>query len=235
MNHYVDFKTNFVLEVVKDDAKIYIAVDTEYVVFINGEFVDMGAYDDFPNNKSYDVLNISKYLIKGENELFIIGYAQGIGSFQYIKGTPFIMFSLVNGDFVLNSNDKILCRENPYYKSDEVELISMQMAYTFEYDASNEETEWNNATLVDPQTVSKKFYERPIKKCVFETKSTSIIKAQGTLIRRGNEAAKVSEHIQSDYMSTVFPSKFFQIKNPAYMQNLENNFVLWTGWQDFIY
>ena len=35
-NHYVDFKKDFTLENLCNDAKIYIAVDSEYVVFING-------------------------------------------------------------------------------------------------------------------------------------------------------------------------------------------------------
>jgi hypothetical protein len=61
VNHYVDFKKEFILDSVSKDAKLNIAVDTEYVVFINGRFVDMGAYDDFPNNKSYDVLNVGEY------------------------------------------------------------------------------------------------------------------------------------------------------------------------------
>ena len=62
VNHYLDFKTSFKVVSVDSNAKMYIAVDTEYVVIINGQFVNMGAYDDFPNKKSYDVLNVSKYL-----------------------------------------------------------------------------------------------------------------------------------------------------------------------------
>ena len=39
-NHYVDFKREFILDSVSKDAKLNIAVDTEYVVFRNGRFVD---------------------------------------------------------------------------------------------------------------------------------------------------------------------------------------------------
>ncbi len=48
-------------------SKIYISVDTEYALFINGVFVDMGAYDDFPEKKSYDVLEVAEYLKIGKN------------------------------------------------------------------------------------------------------------------------------------------------------------------------
>lgn len=229
VNHYVDFKEKFIIDKINTDAKLYIAVDTEYVVFINGEFVNMGAYDDFPNNKSYDVLDISRYLVSGENELFITAYAQGIGSFQYVKGTPFLMFALVNDTFTLCSNENALCRENPYYKSGEVEKISFQMAYSFEYDASKPDVVWENASLVNPNTVAKRFYERPIKKCVFESRSTSVIKAQGKLIRKSSEEAPVSLHLKQDFLSMMFPTEFYN-KNKSDriedLQSSENNIVL---------
>lgn len=231
VNHYVDFKKEFILDSVSKDAKLNIAVDTEYVVLINGRFVDMGAYDDFPNNKSYDVLNVGEYLIQGKNEIFITAYAQGIGSFQYVKGTPFLMFALICGDFTLVSDENIFCRENPFYKSGEVELISFQMAYSFEYNASNPETDFEPATLVEESKISKNFYERPIKKCVFEVRSTSIIKAQGKLIRKQTETDNVSEHIKSDYLSTLMPSEILNAssgKNDC-LQATENNVVLWDS------
>ena len=231
VNHYCDFKKVFTLEKISNNAKLFIAVDTEYAVFINGRFVDMGAYDDFPNNKSYDVLNIGEYLVQGENELFIVAYAQGIGSFQYIKGTPFLMFRLTCGDFTLVSDENVLCRENPFYKSGDMELISFQMAYSFEYDASKAQTDFEYAALVNTDEISKRFYERPIKKCVFENKSTSIIKAQGRLMREKGSANSVSEHIKSDYLSTLMPSELLTVsgKNNSCLQTSENNAVLWNN------
>ncbi|MBR5495960.1 MAG: hypothetical protein IKV58_01070, partial [Oscillospiraceae bacterium] len=77
----------------------------------------------FPDDKVYDTLDVAKYLKEGENELYILGYAQGTSSFQYIAATPFIMFSLVNGKQVVNSNADVVCRENPNYQSDEVALL----------------------------------------------------------------------------------------------------------------
>ncbi|MBR4073203.1 MAG: family 78 glycoside hydrolase catalytic domain [Clostridia bacterium] len=215
VNHYVDFKTNFHIDSIEKDAKVYIAVDTEYVLFINGQFVNMGAYDDFPNNKSYDVLNVAEYLKTGDNELYITAYAQGIGSFQYIEGTPFLMFCLINGATKVVSNENILCCENPQYTSGEVDLISFQMAYSFIYDATKNNYAWEKAVLVDPDTVAKSFYERPIKKCVFEPRCESIIKAQGTLLRKSADGASVKEHMKSDYLSTLLP-------NDMYISRIEN-------------
>ncbi|MBQ3088336.1 MAG: family 78 glycoside hydrolase catalytic domain [Clostridia bacterium] len=231
VNHYVDFKKEFILNSVEAEAKLYIAVDTEYVVFINGNFVDMGAYDDFPKNKAYDVLNIAEYLVEGKNELFITAYAQGIGSFQYINSTPFLMFLLTCGDFCLISDDNILCRENPFYKSGEVELISFQMGYSFEYDASKAQTDFEYATLAKEYKIAKRFYERPIKKCVFENRSTSVIKAQGKLIRQQTQNDSVSEHIKSDYLSTLMSDEILNIidENIADIQSPGKNVVLWNS------
>jgi len=208
VNHYVDFKTSFAVGSVDSDAKMYIAVDTEYVVFINGQFVNMGAYDDFPDKKSYDVLNVSNYLKEGDNELYITAYSQGIGSFQYIVGTPFLMFSLVNGEQKIVSDENIICSENPQYVSGEVPLISFQMAFSFIYNASKNNYEWKKASLVDVNTVADKFYERPIKKCVFEERCQSYIKAQGTLIRK-SDSDSVTDHLKNDYLSTKLPDDFY--------------------------
>ena len=223
VNHYVDFKKSFFIEKIESDAKLYIAVDTEYVVFLNGQFVDMGAYDDFPNNKAYDILDVSKYLVRGQNELFITAYAQGVGSFQYIKSTPFLTFALENGNFVLSSNENVLCRENPCYKSGEVEKISFQMAYSFEYDASSPETVWKNSSLVNQDSVSANYYARPIKKCIFEPRSESIIKAQGKLIRHSAENQVVSEHIKCDYLSALLPREFYNIEKEIDIKKLQSS------------
>ncbi len=208
-NHYVDFKTSFTVNKVDSDAKLYIAVDTEYAVFLNGQFVDMGAYDDFPDDKVYDTLDVVKYLKEGENELFILGYAQGIGSFQYIEATPFIMFSLVNGEQVINSDESIICRENPNYQSDEVDLLSFQTGYIFIYDASKESEDWKHAVLVDESTISASFKERPIKKCVFEEKTDSIITAQGKFLRKSDKDAPIYTHMKEDYLSTLLPQDLY--------------------------
>ena len=46
---------------------LYISADSEYVVFLNGKFINCGQYDDFPENKVYDVLDLSDSLQYGRN------------------------------------------------------------------------------------------------------------------------------------------------------------------------
>lgn len=230
-NHYVDFKTEFELKTVDSKAKIYISVDTEYALFINGVFVDMGAYDDFPDKKSYDVLEVAEYLKIGKNELLVIGYSQGIGSFQYIAATPFVMFSLQSGETIVNSDENVLCRENPNYTSGDIELISFQLGYSFEYDANKENNCWKKPVIVDSNKVSEEFFQRPIKKCIFEPKCDCIIKAQGTLLRKAPPSATPSECYKTDYLSTILPDEFYDscvINGVQTVSDRQKNIKLYT-------
>ena len=209
VNQYVDFKVDFQVDEIFDDAKFYISVDTEYALFINGSFVDAGAYDDFPNNKSYDVLDVAKYLKAGKNNLLIMGYSQGTVSFQYITGTPFIIFYLENGKQIIKSDENVFCRENPNYKSGDIPKISFQMAYSFEYNANNSESNYESAILIDKEKIAKNFFLRPIKKCVFENHCNCIIKSQGKLIRK-DKNAQPAQNIKADYLSFLFVDELFE-------------------------
>jgi len=119
-NQYVDFLHVFELSDISEDACIYITVDSEYALFINGTFVDCGQYDDYPEHKAYDVINVSKYLKKGKNRMCIRAYYQGEFSMQYVVGTPFLMYAVVNGqDAVFSNIEDALCRPCPSYVSGE--------------------------------------------------------------------------------------------------------------------
>ena len=73
INQYVDFRQEFHInnidEATESDCQLYISVDTEYAVWINGNFVECNQYDDFPNNKSYDVIDVKRFLREGSNVL----------------------------------------------------------------------------------------------------------------------------------------------------------------------
>src|SRR5674476_840891 len=90
INQYVDFRHQFFLGEVsgipEEEGLLCISIDTEYAVWINGVFVDCGQYDDYPDKKSYDALDVRRYLKAGQNVLCVLGYYQGENSYQYIKG-----------------------------------------------------------------------------------------------------------------------------------------------------
>lgn len=67
VNHYAEFLKPFALK--STDCKIKISADTEYAVYLNGRYVSHGQYGDYPFYKSYDLIDLSKYVNEGENLL----------------------------------------------------------------------------------------------------------------------------------------------------------------------
>ena len=60
-----------------DGYRLFIAADTRYQLFINGEFVGRGAPIGTPNYQYYDEYNLSGYLRKGNNCIAVIVYHLG--------------------------------------------------------------------------------------------------------------------------------------------------------------
>jgi alpha-L-rhamnosidase len=110
VNQYVEFRQEFLLdENVNNSSNLYISVDMEYAVWLNGVFLNCGQYDDYPDKKVYDVIAIGSLLKRGKNVLCILAYYQGENSFHYIKGIPRMIYSIVTGKLHISSGNKTLC------------------------------------------------------------------------------------------------------------------------------
>ena len=243
INQYVDFRQEFHInnidEATESDCQLYISVDTEYAVWINGNFVECNQYDDFPNNKSYDVIDVKRFLREGSNVLCIQGYYQGEGSFQYIKGRPVLIYVLKTGrEIIASGSNTTYCRQSKTYRSGCIEKISPQLAFTFEYEGNKYDgwlesqyrmgAGWVIAKAVtDMADVG--LYKRPVKKLETCQRPEGKIIAQGYFIRNrrscvneadnnvsngsvnstGEHGATTAQLLQSDYLSSRLSIEIF--------------------------
>ena len=60
---YGEFFTVF--ECMDKPVKIRISADSNYTLFLNGNYVSSGQYPDFPYFKVYDELDLSEYCVAG--------------------------------------------------------------------------------------------------------------------------------------------------------------------------
>ena len=98
INQYIEFKHEFVLDnLIGEDCELFISVDSDYSVWINGKLIGFGQYDDYPNYKVYDILLAANSLKCGKNTLCVLAYYQGASSHQYIVGEPCLIYSLNTG------------------------------------------------------------------------------------------------------------------------------------------
>lgn len=233
INQYVDFRHEFFLDKVsgmpEEEGLLYISIDTEYAVWINGVFVDCGQYDDYPDRKSYDVLDVRNHLKVGQNVLCILGYYQGENSFQYIKGRPGLVYSLKVNQNKFVSSSNTFCRQSAAYKSGAIEKISPQLLFTFEYNAANYDewllndyimpSSWVKAEIKTAMLTKIELYRRPIHKLTIAKPVTGRITAQGLFIRNIDTKnidnmnftiPTPAELMQSDYLSSRLPMEIFQ-------------------------
>ena len=111
---YADFAGKF--EYSGGGAQVRISADSNYALYINGEFVFAGQYADFPHYKVYDKIDISGLCRKGENEIFVTAWHYGKGSMGYYPGKAAVRFEVISGgDILCASGADTLSRKNPGY------------------------------------------------------------------------------------------------------------------------
>ena len=135
-NQYADFI--FDVNILNNDspAVFQICAESEYAVWLNGEFIGCGQYDDYPDNRHFDTYTFKMKM--GKNRLFITAYHQGETSMQYYPGNRGICFALSVENKVILSNEDILSAISQTYISGDNFKITEQLGYGYEYSAVNE-------------------------------------------------------------------------------------------------
>ena len=184
-NTYVSFRTAF--EAGGDESVImFISAETDYAVYINGEFVDCNQYPDYPFDKVYDKLNVSKYCVGGNcvNELRIDVYHQGTDSSTRRAEAPGLIFEIRKNSRVISFSDGSVSAEliDEYDMGREVELVTGQLGYSFRYDKRRSKHTVCETVVCDKPLPIR---ERPIKKLVIGSDETVSVKTAGSFVDCG--------------------------------------------------
>jgi hypothetical protein len=209
INQYVEFRHEFDATSASR-AELIVSVDSNYVLWLNGEFVDCGQYHDFPNDKVFDTLSVGKYLRPGRNVLSIQVYYQGEPSAQYLGGQPGLFYELTLGDQKIVSGPETQYRIAAEYRSGEMPKITLQLGFPFFYDARKVQAEW---TLIREQDLKatrqdRSLHPRPIAKLKIQDRVAGRICAQG-VFRRINGKEILVASMQRDYLSAREAKELF--------------------------
>ncbi len=125
-----------------------ISSDSNYAVYINGELAAWGQYADFPYDKIYDEIDVTKYCRKGRNHLAVIVWYYGIDSTQvYYPGKAGLIYELISNSVIVCKSDKdTLSRLSKAYISHREKLITSQLGLSFFYNAALEDN-WMSGEL----------------------------------------------------------------------------------------
>ena len=177
----------------EESVKIDLSCDTDYTLYVNGNFVASNQYGDFEHYKIYDTVDITERLNKGKNEIYVLVHYSGISTSRYRPASAGLIYEVSCADTVLAySREGVLSRRSPYYQSGKKLFVSVQLGVSFGYDATAESTEYTASVCVDKAC---ELYPRPIKKSVLkprrEMKTVTQYSKKHWLIDLGGETVGV--------------------------------------------
>lgn len=186
-NVYGEFFSSF--HISKKQTIFRVSCDGDYTLFINGKYVASNQYGDFEYYKIYDEIDITEYLIDGENEFYLLVWHFGEDTQRYKNAQAGVIFEIEqNSKILLVSDESVLCRQDEAYLNEYCKKITPQLGASFLYNANKE----NCGELVPATVVEKKstFYKRPTEKLQLRPrKEITVLKDEGNyyLVDLGEE------------------------------------------------
>ena len=131
---YCDFISSGICDSTKKTL-IRIASDSNYVLYINGKYVESGQYADYPNYRVYDEIDISDYIVDGINYFAFTVWYIGDWNFIYSHGEAGLIYEIESdGERLLCSDEHTKSRKSQRYISGNKQMITLQLGYSFELD-----------------------------------------------------------------------------------------------------
>lgn len=206
-NDYFIFEKEFTIDE-KEKTVLRISCETEYVCFINDEFVSCGQFSGVKNDRYYYETDISEYVQNGKNKLNISAYYQGKSFLSRPSYLPYLCFVIKNGENIFVSDEKTICKKDFRYKNGEIETVSGQIGYTFYFDANKDMKTVKTEVLNNDYVL----LAEPVKKCnIGEIKNGEVI-AQGFFDEKMNYNT-ASEKMQNAYMRAAEPPEIFETED----------------------
>ncbi len=175
-NAYVAFRQAFTADG-NGECVIRVSADAQYALSLNGAFVAAGQYADDPKYKVYDEIDVSRLVRPGENLLELTGYCPVTESSVYRLGVPGVMFEVLEGGRVrAASGPDTLCAPDARYRSGEIEMVSQQLGYTFEYDARRRNETFTKADVV---AGAEALFPRPVSRLLVGARKPGAVVSQG--------------------------------------------------------
>lgn len=226
-NQYVELVQNFEAPATTTAAiELAISADTDYAVWINGQLAGFGQWSNYPNDKTFDTLDVSKWTHAGSNHIAVLAWWQGESSSQYRKGAPGVVFAVRAGEKIIaHSGATSQIRKSPEYISGRVPKVTGQLSYTFEHQAQNDDgwraadyvpgSQWHKPLPDELRAISTRpVRPRPIPKLLLGDRIPMRVHSQGVFLRKDQQSSPAIA-MQSDFLSVRLPGKLFDHPRPT--------------------
>ncbi len=118
-NRHILFRKKFVLSEDVSNAKVYISADDYYKLYINGQFVGQGPAPSYHFQYNYNVIDVTDFLVKGENTIAVHTLYQGLINRVWQSGDNrhgLILDLDVNGEIVVCTDETFKTKPHSGYR-----------------------------------------------------------------------------------------------------------------------
>ncbi len=187
-NRHILFRKKFTLEK-SDKATLRITADDYYKLYINGCFVTQGPAPGYPHAYYYNEIDVTDYLLNGENTIAVHCYYQGLINRVWVSGDSRQMMWLqldVDGETQLVSDESWLCQNHTAYTA--LHTVGYDTAFCECYDNRDENVNFFSADFDDSDWIKSAVYKnadytlvkQPTEQLVFyDIKPKEVKKIQG--------------------------------------------------------
>lgn len=175
-NSHILFRKTFNIQDLKQ-TYIYISADDYYKFYINGKFVCQGPVAGYPFHYYYNKVDISEFLVDGENTIAVHTYYQGLINRVWVSGDDrhgLICDIVQEGKTLLASDESFLYSYHEGFSAIGKFGYDTQFAERYTSGTKSEgffnidydDSEWCNAKI--KKYVDYELFEQPTKMLVFE-------------------------------------------------------------------
>lgn len=142
-NCYAQFRCDFNMETVPEQAPFFITADQLYRLSVNGEYVCRGPARGYQNSWPYDEVDLAPFLKSGHNWISVEAHNPGTGTFRYIH--KFAAGMICAGDWgktkIRSCKKDWRMRRSPANRVN-VARQSRQLGYQEDFDANLDNLAW---------------------------------------------------------------------------------------------
>jgi len=145
-NMHILFRKHFNISDFKN-AYVYISADDFFKLYINGKFVLMGPTQGYKFDYHYEMIDISKYLVNGDNLIAVDSYYHGRCTRSYVSADNqhgLIMDVVVDERTIVSSDESFKTAVHTGYTSEYINKHNTQFIENYDFNALE-----NNFELLD--------------------------------------------------------------------------------------
>lgn len=149
-NRHILFRKKFTVSKDIKEAKIYISADDYYKLYINGRFVGQGPAPSYHFQYNYNVIDVSDFLIQGENTIAVHTLYQGLINRVWQSGDNrhgLILDLTIDGETAVASDETF--KTKPHSGFREIGTVGYKTQFLEEYNTNAPEVGFEAALYDD--------------------------------------------------------------------------------------